>query len=169
MIGRIAIALCVLVNTAMACPPRRMADASDDATGVAIALALMGASTLIFAFTRSNAVRRTFASNRRRRESSLGLAQSLARLQRMPVMLVALGCLGVLSQVSLAWSLAPAIMFVICVVTLWRLQHVLGVDDATVSAHGDFLFVEQDGRLVAWIAAPARQVARVAVPEARTL
>lgn len=170
MIGRIAITLCVLGGVARACPGGEMRSTpSDDAQGVAVALAIMGASTLFFAITRRNAVRRTFATSRRRRESSLGLAQSLARLQRMPVILAGLACLGVLSQVSLAWSIAPATIFVICVGTLWRLQHVLGLEDANVTSHGDFLFVEGGGRLVGWIAAPPRQVARAGVPTARTV
>jgi hypothetical protein len=191
MIGRIAITLCVLVGVATACPPsdeelERVAtlqaeiqreklpaaaatSPSDDAAGVAFALGLMGASTLFFAITRRNAVRRTFVTSRRRRESSLGLAQSLARIQRVPVILLGLACLGVLSQVSLQWTVAPAILFVICVVTMWRLQHVLGLDAATVSSHGHFLFIEQGGKLVGWIAAPPRQVVRAAVPVARTV
>lgn len=173
MIGRIAITLCVLVGVASACPPpiseTVVKTPSDDAQGVAVALAIMGASTLLFAITRRNAVRRTFATSRHRRESSLGLAQSIAQLQRMPVILVALACLGVLSQASLAWSVAPSIVFVICVATLWRLQHVLGLDDATVTSHGHFLFVERGGKLIGWVAAPPRQVSRAGVPVARTV
>lgn len=172
MIGRIAIALCLLVGVATACPPsgaKTVMTPSDDAQGVAVALAIMGASTLLFAITRRNAVRRTYATSRRRRESSLGLAQSLARLQRMPVLLVGLACLAVLSRVSLEWSVAPGIVFVICVGTLWRLQHVLGLEEGVVTAHGHFLFIEHDGKLTGWIAAPPRQVAQSGVPSARTV
>jgi len=171
MVGRIAIALCLLTGVATACPPSRVETMtpSDDAQGVAVALAIMGASTLLFAITRRNAVRRTYATSRRRRESSLGLAQSLARLQRVPALLGVLASLGVLSQVSLAWSVAPSIVLVICVATLWRLQHLLGLDDASVTAHGHFLFIEKDGRLAGWIAAPPRQVTRAGVPVARTV
>ena len=57
----------------------------------------------------------------------------------------------------------PALLTAVGVVTLCRLQMLLGLraePALRVSAHGDFLFVARGRRLVGWVAAPPRLVAR---------
>lgn len=184
MVGRIAIILCLAVHAAAACPPAsdeaeridalRSDDAGDgdESRGLAMAVGLMGLSTLLFAITRRNAARRTFATSRRKVASSAELARALARLQRPRAALLAItsaAAIPVIAQLSfdvatrVAWSVAPTALLAIAIATLVRLERVLAIraeHALTTVAHNDFLYIARDGVLVAWIAAPARQVAR---------
>ena len=145
---------------------------TDNSQGVAVAFALMGVCGLAYAITRANAVRRTFATSRLRVDTELDLLKSVAREQRRrtavfaaasALVLFAIGSLPLELDTRVVLIVTPALLTAVGVVTLCRLQMLLGLraePALRVSAHGDFLFVARGRRLVGWVAAPPRLVAR---------
>lgn len=145
---------------------------TDNSQGVAVAFALMGVCGLAYAITRANAVRRTFATSRLRVATELELLKSVARAQRRRTAVFAafsalaafaIGSLPIDLDTRIVLGVTPALLMTIAIVTLCRLQMLLGLraePALRVSAHGDFLFVARGKRLVGWVAAPPKLVAR---------
>lgn len=153
---------------------------SNDAHGAAIAFALMGACGLFYAITRATAVRRTFATSRRKVDASLTLLQAVARVQRARAAMFATGCAlaslalvtaPVAVEIRIVWAVTGAVMLAIGLLSIWRLQRLLALHDAPhvrVTEHGHFLFAARGARLVGWVAAPPAVIARsMPLPAAR--
>lgn len=178
MMGRIVIALCAFTSTALACPPQY---GTDDTKGAAIGFALMGLCVVAYAITRGNAVRRTFATSRHLVDCELEKMKYVARMQRNRTAWFALGCLLLLTAISWldldlhaqVWlSVSPAIMFVFAAFAwceLQMLQWLQPEPDLRVSSHGDYLFVSRGKRLVGWVAASPKLLARASALPVATL
>jgi hypothetical protein len=149
-----------------------MAQDGSDAQGAAIAVALMGLCGFAFVLTRANTVRRTFATSKHMADASLELVKSVARAQRKRAAVFAAVCVAAVLVVSglplpiearAALAVPATLLLGISLVAICRLQLLLGLapePSLRVRSHGHHLFVSRGKRLVGWVAAPPRLVAR---------
>jgi hypothetical protein len=170
MMGRVVLALCLSTSTAFACPERP--PAADDATGAAIAFLLMGFCVIAYTITRANAVRRTFATSRHLLDVHLDTLKCVARAQRSRAVMFGIGCGLAINAIawlpmhvdSKVWLAAtPAMLLIVAAVAACQLTMLMWLrpeTDLRVSTHGDYLFVSRGTRLVGWVAAPPRLLAR---------
>ncbi len=174
MIGSLAI-LCPAA--AFTTDPLSASAPTNDALGAAVAFAFMGMCSLVFAITRATAARRTFATSRRKVAAERALLVAVARRQRGRALAFVAACIGaafavvtlpVALDIRLALSVTPALMAIIGLVSAWRLQTLLGASDVDVTAHGEFFYAARGARLVGWVSATPRLIARaMALPIAR--
>ena len=156
------------------------ATSSDDARGAAVAVAFMGLCTLVYAVMRATAVRRTFVTSRHKVDASLELFHVIARRQRTRSLAFAAAC--VLAGVAIArlpfaldgrllLGVTPALMFVVALVSAFQLHRLLGLraePGLRVMSHGPFMYAARGERLVGWVSAPPKLVARAShLPIAR--
>jgi hypothetical protein len=178
MIGSVVILSCPPLVSAHVASVR--GDPSEDALGAAVALAFMGASSLIFVVKRAMAVRRTFWSSRRKVDADRDLLRSAARHQRVTALaftaacviaMLSLAALPFAREVRLVLGVTPALMLLAALAMLRRAHQVIAASadpQVRVSSHGHFLFAACGTRLVGWLAVPPRVVARVtALPVAQ--
>ncbi len=176
MMGRAVSALCLLTPLTAAAEPITKTfaaspkDLPDDFQGLAVAIALMGLCGVAFVLTRANAVRRTFATSRRLVPVEQALLAVVARAQRRRSMVFASACmLSMLAISSLPLDLGartllmatPMLLLATTLFGLTRLQQLIEPDgELRVLAHGDYLFAARGRKLVGWVAAPPRLIAR---------
>lgn len=174
--GRAVSALCLLVPLTAAAEPFTTTFAAtpkelpDDFQGLAVAVALMGLCGVAFVLTRANAVRRTFATSRQLVPVEQALLEVVARAQRRRSVVFASACmLSVLAISALPIDLGartllmatPLLLLATTLFGLTRLQQLLEPDgELRVLSHGHHLFAARGKRLVGWVAAPPRLVAR---------
>ena len=191
MLGRVVVVLCLLTGASLACPPldesrqqaaeiEAAAAAHDDSFGLIVAFTLMGFCALGFVITRGNAVRRTFATSRHFDVIELEVVIRVARIQRNRAALFALVCAAVLygsTRLPLPpgalffVSATPLLLLGIAMVAVCRLQVLMGLHaepPLRAFSHGDYLFAARGARLVDWVAASPRLLARASsLPVAR--
>lgn len=179
MMGRVVLVLCLFTSSGSACPPR-YEQPSDDATGAAIAFLFMGLCVIAYMVTRANAVRRTFATSRHLVEVNIDAMKRVAKVQRARAVVFAIACALVISAITWLpvhveakiWLAAtPAILLVVAAVAACQLQMLMWLraePDLRVASHGDYMFVSRSSRLVGWVAAPPKLLARAsALPIAK--
>ena len=194
MLGRAVFVLCLLTTGALACPPSPEEEAQynvdlvrvlaeekakaaedrprDDSQGALVAFALMGLCALGFVITRSNAVRRTFATSRRLVDVELDVMKRVARIHRTRVAWFATIC-GLALYATTKAPLLPGVMFVLgttellmlgfAMFVLCRLQLLLALHpepELRVVSHGQFLFAARGNRLIDWVSASPALLAR---------
>jgi hypothetical protein len=162
----------VLKQQQLAAATTPLDDGVTDTQGVAVALMLMSLCGLAFAITRANAVRRTFATTRRFDEVDLLTLHAVARAQRSRTIGFLLVCTTALFGIaSLPLSLegqvvlvvTPTMLLTIAIIALCRLQFLIGLRPEAFwrgTAHGHYLFVARGKRLVGWVGAPPKLLAR---------
>jgi hypothetical protein len=170
MLGRVVLALCALTSPAFACP---RAATSDDATGAAVAFGFMGMCLFAYAIMRGNAVRRTFATSRQLIEVDIDVLRRVARAQQSRTAVLAAVCaLAVYAVAQLPLQVeariwlgaSPLLLLGVAIVSLCQLQMLIGLrpePELRVLSHGHYLYVARGKRLVGWVAAPPKLVARV--------
>lgn len=142
----------------------------DDSHGFAVAFALMGLCAFAYVLTRANAVRRTFATSRYLVPVESALLAVVARAQRKRSVVFASACMvAVVLISSLPLDLgartmlmaAPVLLLGTALFGLSRLQLLLEPDaELRVLSHGHYLYAARGKRLVGWVAAPPKLVAR---------
>lgn len=179
MLGRVVLVLCGLSSTALACPTTRVA--SDDATGAAVAFGFMGMCLVAYAIMRGNAVRRTFATSRHLVDIDIDVLRRVARAQRARTavfgVVCAIACYAVaqlpLQVEARVWlGLSPLLLAAVAVISWCQLQVLIGLQpepSLRVVSHGHYLYVARGTRLVGWVAAPPKLVARVSPLPVATL
>ena len=179
MLGRVVLVLCAVSSPAFACPTARVA--SDDSTGAAVAFGFMGLCLFAYAIMRGNAVRRTFATSRHLVDVDIDVLRRVARAQRTRTIVLAAVC-------TLAWyavtqlplpvgariwlGMSPLLLLAVAVIALGQLQMLIGLrpePELRVASHGHYLYVSRGRRLVGWVAAPPKLVARVSALPVATL
>jgi hypothetical protein len=178
MLGRVVFALCSLTGAALACPPR---PASPDEQGVAVAFGLMTFCIVGYVLARGNAIRRTFATSRQLADGDLEVLRRVARIQRRRAICGVALCALVLMTPSIAVNpdhiafvvSPPLVLLIISVVTLCRLQVLIGLraePGLRVLSHGHYLYVVRGNRLVDFVAASPSLLARAtSLPTAKVL
>jgi len=179
MLGRAVFVLCLLTAAAYACPSSHDADAqalaqrtsSDDSRGLIVAFALMGLCGFGFIVTRSNAVRRTFATSRRLAEIDLDVLRRVAKIQRDRTVWFAGACTVAvwvtarlpLVPVALMWAVTTQlVVLAIAMIAMCRLQLLISLrpqPDLRAYSHGHYLYAARDNRLVEWVGASPKLVA----------
>jgi hypothetical protein len=171
MMGRVVLALCLFTSPVLACPPRHRVG-GDDATGAAIAFLLMGFCVIAYTITRANAVRRTFATSRHLLDVHLDTMKHVARAQRSRAVVFGIACGLVIN--AIAWlpvqvdtkvwlAATPAMLLIAAAVATCQLTLLVWLSaepGLRVASHGDYLFVSRGSRLIGWVAAPPRLLAR---------
>lgn len=158
---------CTVLAAGIVATPKEL---PDDSQGLAVAFALMGLCAFAFVLTRANAVRRTFATSRYLVPVDRALLSVVARAQRKRGFVFAAACLSaamIISTLPLdlgarAMLMAtPMLLLATALFGLSRLQQLLEPDaEIRVLSHGHHLFAARGKRLVGWVAAPPRLVAR---------
>jgi hypothetical protein len=159
----------------------RAAVPSDDATGAAVAFGFMGMCLFAYAIMRGNAVRRTFATSRHLVDVDIDVLRRVARAQRARTGALAAICalafygaaqlpLPVEARVWL--GLSPLLLLAVAVIALCQLELLIALrpePGLKIAAHGHYIYVSREKRLVGWVAAPPKLLARATALPVATL
>lgn len=149
-----------------------MMGSSDDSQGIAVAFALMGLCVLAYAFTRANAVRRTFATSRLFVDVEHDLLTLVARAQQFRTAMFAVACTASIAIIALlpielairtTLMITPTLLLVVALLAFVRLQTLVDLEPCPgvrVASHGHYLYVSRGTRLIGWVASPPRLIAR---------